>query len=67
MSDRPPKPQELMMTQAETVPPPDVTVPEPPGPGADPQVLAEVKQLAHRVGGLRALLDLVDALIRGGR
>ena len=67
MSDKPPTPQDLVLTQGERVPPPDVTVPEPPGPDVDPQLLLNVKQLAQRVGGLEALRDLVDALIRGRR
>ena len=66
-------PDELVMTQAEPVPGPDVTVPEPPAspPSAtegqgnlDPQFLLEIKALADRVGGLARLRDIVSTLLK---
>ena len=65
-------PGPLVMTEAEPVPPPDVTVPEPSSSHSssstegsmDPQVLLEVKALADRVGGLEKLRDLVDTLLK---
>jgi hypothetical protein len=70
----------LVMTEGEPVPPPDTTVPEPPGraPGGqsvpshlagahgegDSDALLEVKRLAERVGGLDRLREMVDVLRR---
>jgi hypothetical protein len=56
------KPEEMVKTQAEQVPPPDVTVPESGATSVDPAILADVKSLADRVGGLQKLRDLVDSL-----
>jgi hypothetical protein len=56
-------PQELVKTQTEAVPPPDVTVPEPDATaGVAPDLLREVKALADRVGGLHRLKEIVDRL-----
>jgi hypothetical protein len=66
------KPDPLVMTEAETVPPPDVTVPEPavsaprsssPGGSVSPELLRDIKALADRVGGLEKLRDLVATLL----
>jgi hypothetical protein len=71
MIQQTPNPPDLVRTEAEPVPPPDVTVPEPQGSTAaptgaefDPDILAEVKRLSDRVGGLEKLRDLVEALLR---
>jgi hypothetical protein len=60
------KPADLVRTQAESVPPPDVTIPDPP-PAADESfdaaILAEIKHLSNRVGGLEKLRELIDGLI----
>ena len=63
---------DLLLTEAQRVPPPhDVTVPESsaqPQPGEtdriDPDVLRDLKHLAERVGGLERLKEVVDILIR---
>jgi hypothetical protein len=64
-------PQELVKTQAEHVPPPDVTVPEPTASRnlgtLDPQVRREIHRLADRVGGLNTLQKLIEALRRSER
>jgi hypothetical protein len=73
MLHKPPRPQDLVLTEAEPVPPPhDLTVLEPAaqnqakgGAGeVDPEVLREVKRLAERVGGLKRLKEVVDVLAR---
>jgi len=64
------RPESLVLTEADTVPPPhDVTVPEPPEfdkqavtDGADPETLRELRRLAERVGGLKRLREIVDVL-----
>lgn len=67
---------DLVMTQAESPPglahPPGVTLPDPPesqgprpgGGDVDPKVLAELKRLADRVGGIERLHEIVGALVR---
>ncbi len=67
MSREAPKPEELVMTQAEPVPPPAAA----PVPGQEPgdgdldfHLLLQVKELADRVGGPEKLRELVDTLIR---
>lgn len=57
-------PTDLVKTEAETVPPPDVTVPEPSSGSVEPAMIEEVKRLADRVGGLAKLRELVDRLGR---
>jgi len=62
----------LVATQAETVPPPEPTVPEPATPGARPGlrptegdlagVVHRLKQLAEEVGGFDRLKELIDEL-----
>jgi hypothetical protein len=73
MLQQPPKPEDLVRTEAEPVPPPhDVTVPEPQakhqaagGAGnVEPEILRELQRLAERVGGLEKLKEVVDVLIR---
>ncbi len=64
-------PENLVMTQAEVAPPPDVTVPDPPperrangGAGQlDPDTLRDLKRLAERVGGLEKLREVIDVLM----
>ncbi len=63
---------QLVMTEAEPVPSPDVTVPEPsshaptsPSQGAlEPELLLQIKSLADRVGGLEKLRNVVDTLLK---
>ena len=77
MEKKIPHPEGLVMTQAEQVPPPEPTVPEPPlsprkgsdgappgAGGADQDALLEVKRFAERIGGLHRLHKLVEELIR---
>ncbi len=59
-------PRQLVLTEAEPAPPPDVTVPEP-APTPHGPALAEIKALADRVGGLEALRYLVDRLFKAGQ
>jgi len=64
--------EQLVLTQAEAVPPPDVTVPEPNSPHSaavagrapDPQLLRDIMTLADRAGGLEKLRDLVETLLQ---
>ncbi|HLW68877.1 MAG TPA: hypothetical protein VKS79_26435 [Gemmataceae bacterium] len=65
------KPEDLVLTEADPVPPPDMTVPDAHSPQPDsgtgqfdPNMLLEVKRLAHRVGGIENLRNLIEALIR---
>ena len=73
MVQKPPRPQDLVLTEGEPVPPPQtVAAPEAkPAKKAegdtgdiDPEMLREVKRLADRVGGLQRLKEVVDVLIR---
>jgi hypothetical protein len=58
-------PDRLVMTQAEKVPPPDVTVPEAPSDRpVDAATWKEVERLAARVGGAERLKAIVDELVR---
>jgi hypothetical protein len=65
MPQPPPNPADLVRTEADRVPPPDVTVPEktvrsPSDNGRD--LLLDVKRLADRAGGLEKLRELMDVL-----
>lgn len=65
MKDAPPRPDDLVLTQAQRVPPPDATSPEERDTaGDDAAYLADVRRLADRVGGLDRLAALVDELRR---
>jgi hypothetical protein len=62
-------PRDLVMTEAEPAPPPDVTVPEPAeaerGSVArtlDPQLVTDINRLAERIGGMDKLKAIVDQL-----
>jgi hypothetical protein len=63
---------ELVLTQAQPVPPPGVTVPEPPESGTaeketidpTPGILRDIRALADRAGGLEKLRDLITELIQ---
>jgi hypothetical protein len=63
---------ELVLTQAQQVPPPGVTVPEPPESTpaekktVDPtsSMLRDIRTLADRAGGLEKLRDLITELIQ---
>ncbi len=65
-------PTTLVKTEAETVPPPEPTVPEPPASAqrqknGKPQpdavsVMQRIKQLADEVGGVERLRELIDEL-----
>lgn len=72
MRRKKPTSNDLLLTEAHTVPPPhDVTVPEPPtsehdavAGQVDPEILRDLRRLAERVGGLEKLKQMVDILIR---
>ena len=66
-------PRSLAKTQAESVPPPGPTVPEPPrtaagrgdapaGSGDVASVLHRVKELAREVGGIDRLRQIIDEM-----
>jgi hypothetical protein len=63
---------ELVLTQAQQVPPPGVTVPEPPESvtaekktfDPTPSILRDIRTLAGRVGGLEKLRDMITELIQ---
>jgi hypothetical protein len=66
----PPRPDDLILTPAQAVPPPEHPRREPPRQdkdsgtaGLDPALLDEIRRLAARVGGLQRLKDVVEALI----
>jgi len=59
MSAQSPAPSDLVLTQAESVPAPRA---KPQSGSMDPQVVADIQQLADRVGGLDQLADLVQEL-----
>ena len=66
----PPRPDDLILTPAQAVPPPEHPSKEPPRQdaksattGLDPALLDEIRRLADRVGGLRRLKEVVEALI----
>jgi len=72
MSDKPVDPSDLVMTQAELAPAPGAESPRPrtlPLPeggagGFDRQALADVRELADRLGGLPRLREAVELLLR---
>ncbi|HEY8504691.1 MAG TPA: hypothetical protein VIL46_08920 [Gemmataceae bacterium] len=67
-SEKKPDPSDMVMTQAERVPPPEHgSATSGSFLGVSPQVMHEVQALAARVGGLDRLRQIVDTLIsRGG-
>lgn len=72
MTRKPSESNDLLLTEAQPVPPPhDVTVPEPPSADQsgmvgrmDPEVLRELRRLAERVGGLEKLKEVIDIMLR---
>jgi len=61
----PPHPDDLVLTPAQAVPPPEHPAPKKDlaPDGLDPALLKEIRRLADRVGGLNRLKEVVEALI----